>query len=87
MSEEQYHKGALLAHGSCLRRRLAAALTGDTAEHLQQQVEDLLLPLEPQGGPTLLRGTKRPRATTEFSVLMEQLRSMADCLPQTPDNL
>ena len=40
-------------------------------------------PLETQGGPTLLRGTKRPRATTEFSVLMEQLRSMADFLPQT----
>ena len=72
----------------CLRR-LAAALTGDTAEHLQQQVEDLLLqmdPLETQGGPTLLRGMKRPRATTEFSVLME-LRSMADFLPQTPDGL
>ena len=51
-----------------VRRRLAAALTGDTAEHLLQQVEDLLLQMDPL--QTRGRGTKRRR-------------SMADFLPQT----
>ena len=69
----------------CLRR-LAAVLTGSAVAPLQQQVEDLLMRMDPLGvggGTSLLQGTKRPRATTEFSVLMDQLRNMADHLPMT----